>query len=143
MSTPLINKLKELINIIYPVGSIYMSVNTTNPANLFGGTWVQIKDKFILASGSTYANGASGGTASHNHALSSKGYAKISLHGNGTIKYDELGVTSWAANYQVSSGGSGAGISETTSWGPSLGGTTENANNLPPYLAVCVWKRTA
>ena len=41
----------ELINMIYPVGSIYMSVNATSPATLFGGTWQQIKDnRFILAS---------------------------------------------------------------------------------------------
>lgn len=31
--------INELVNIIYPVGSIYMSVNSTNPGNLFGGTW--------------------------------------------------------------------------------------------------------
>ena len=118
-----------------------MSINNTNPSVLFGGTWEQIKDKFILASGSTYANGATGGAATHNHTLSKKGHARISLHGNGQIKYDELTISSWAANFQVSSGGGGGGISENSSWGAALGGVTENANNLPPYLAVCVWKR--
>ena len=46
---------------IYPIGSIYMSVNNTNPSNLFGGTWERIKDRFLLACGDTYTNGSVGG----------------------------------------------------------------------------------
>lgn len=46
---------------IYPVGSIYLSVNATSPAELFGGTWEQIKDTFLLASGDTYEAGSTGG----------------------------------------------------------------------------------
>ena len=38
----------NLIDYIYPVGSIYMSVNSTNPQILFGGTWSQLKDRFLL-----------------------------------------------------------------------------------------------
>ena len=49
----------------YPVGSIYMSVNSTSPATLFGGTWEQIQDVFLLAAGSTYTAGDTGGSASH------------------------------------------------------------------------------
>ena len=47
----------------HPVGSLYWSSNPTNPGTLFGGTWSQIKDKFVLACGDTYANGATGGNA--------------------------------------------------------------------------------
>lgn len=49
---------------VYPVGSIYMSVNSTNPGTLFGGTWTQLKDTFLLAAGDTYAANATGGAAS-------------------------------------------------------------------------------
>ena len=52
-----------LLNLVYPVGSIYWSSNNTNPGTLFGGTWTQIKDKFILAAGDSYSNGATGGAA--------------------------------------------------------------------------------
>ena len=67
----------------YPVGSIYLSVNNVNPSSFFGGTWVQIKDKFILAAGDYYSNGATGGAAtvtltvsnmpSHSHSFTPSG----------------------------------------------------------------------
>ena len=72
-----------LLNIVYPVGSIYLSSNNTNPGTLFGGTWIQIKDRFILTAGDSYTNGAIGGAAtvtltvsnmpSHNHSFTPSG----------------------------------------------------------------------
>jgi hypothetical protein len=53
----------EAILAAHPVGSLYWSSKNTNPSQLFGGTWTQIKDKFILAAGDTYINGATGGAA--------------------------------------------------------------------------------
>lgn len=53
----------EAILDAHPVGSLYWSSKNTNPSQLFGGTWTQIKDKFILAAGDTYTNGATGGAA--------------------------------------------------------------------------------
>ena len=50
---------------IYPIGSIYMSVNNVDPSTIFGGTWQQIKDRFLLACGDTYNNGETGGDANH------------------------------------------------------------------------------
>lgn len=52
---------RDILSWIYPVGSIYMSVNSTSPSSFIGGTWVQIKDTFLLACGSTYSNGKTGG----------------------------------------------------------------------------------
>lgn len=57
--------IKDIINIVYPVGSIYMSVNDTDPSLLFHGTWERIKDRFLLASGDTYSAGSTGGEATH------------------------------------------------------------------------------
>ena len=64
---------------VYPVGSIYTSTNSTSPATRFGGTWVQIKDRFLLAAGDSYAAGGTGGAAtvtlttanlpSHKHSI--------------------------------------------------------------------------
>jgi microcystin-dependent protein len=58
--------LASVINAIYPVGAIYMSVSATNPGTLFTGTsWLQIKDTFLLAAGDSYAGGSTGGEARH------------------------------------------------------------------------------
>ena len=58
------NKKSSVLD-AYPVGSIYMSVNSTSPASLFGGTWEQLKDRFLLGAGDTYTNGSTGGESTH------------------------------------------------------------------------------
>ena len=63
MSEKTVRLERGVIGMIYPVGSIYMSVNATSPASLFGGTWEQLKDRFLLAAGDTYAAGSTGGEA--------------------------------------------------------------------------------
>lgn len=61
-----IENLKTAVfDMIYPVGSYYWSSNATNPSSIFGGTWEQIKDRFVLAAGGTYTAGATGGEAAH------------------------------------------------------------------------------
>ena len=74
----------KLMKLIYPIGSLYWSANSTNPSTLFGGSWVQIKDRFVLACGDTYKTvGATGGASSvtlsvlnipsHNHTFTPVG----------------------------------------------------------------------
>ena len=126
----------------FPVGSIYLSLSATNPSTYFGGTWELIKDRFLIGAGGSYSVNATGGNSSHQHSLSSNGYAKISLHGSGETKYNELVVSSWSANFRVV-GSSGGGISESSSWGASLGGKTDSGSTMPPYMAVYMWRRTA
>ena len=45
------HRISSIVDAIYPVGSIYMSVNSANPATLFGGTWAQITGRFLLGTG--------------------------------------------------------------------------------------------
>ena len=66
----------EMVDLMYPVGSIYISTKSTSPANLFGrGSWSRIQDRFLLAAGTTYGAGAQGGSAtknmSHYHQVNS------------------------------------------------------------------------
>lgn len=131
----------------YPIGSVYISFSSTNPSTYFGGTWERIKGRFLLsADDSTYIVNNTGGSSTHQHSLSSKGYAEISLHGSGEVKYHELnnntGVINWTANFKVN-GSSGGSISQTSSWGAALGGKTDSSNNMPPYIVVYMWRRTA
>ena len=55
----------EFLDKVYPVGSIYMSVNSTDPGTLFGGTWAKIEGQFLLGSSTTYPLGSTGGEATH------------------------------------------------------------------------------
>lgn len=47
----------------YPIGAIYQSTSNTSPSSLFGGTWTEITDRFLLAAGTTYAAASTGGAA--------------------------------------------------------------------------------
>ena len=54
----------EVIDKVYPVGSIYMSVNNADPGTLFGGTWERIQGKFLLGASSGHTAGSTGGAES-------------------------------------------------------------------------------
>lgn len=80
----------KLMQLIYPVGSLYWSSKDIDPANLFGGTWVQIKDKFVLACGDTYKASSTGGNPtvilttanmpSHSHTFKPNGTIDMTAH---------------------------------------------------------------
>ncbi|MFR6425147.1 MAG: phage tail protein [Oscillospiraceae bacterium] len=121
---------------VYPVGSIYMSVNSTNPKTLFGGTWVQIKDRFLLAAGTTYKAGATGGEAAHTLTAS-----EMPSH-NHAVYYPNAGAADHSAPGNYPDGPSDSTYYAIGSYTSSAGGGTAH-NNMPPYLSVYVWKRTA
>lgn len=126
---------------IYPIGSIYMTFANVSPAELFGGQWEQIKDKFLLASGDTYENGNTGGSVNHIHTLDN-GYAKIAYTGDALYNKTKVDYTrEWQNDnrrmYPVNNETYSAVVSSLT----ELGGNTDSADNMPPYLVVNVWKR--
>ena len=129
-------------NKIYPVGSIYMSVNSTNPSTLFGGTWEQIEDRFLLACGTTYANGTMDGSADavvveHTHTPN-----------NASSEYFVTNTNSGATNTRVTvptTGSNYADVKTDASFHHrtlSTTGESATGKNMPPYLAVYVWVRT-
>lgn len=68
--------LKEyLLDSIYPIGSIYMSVNSTSPVSLFGGTWTKLENRFLIGASNSYPLNSTGGQTSinlvHKHTTSS------------------------------------------------------------------------
>ena len=136
--------VQNLLNLVYPVGSIYMSVNSTSPATLFGGTWTRIQDRFLLAAGSSYAAGATGGEATHKLTVSeipSHNHCERFCWENTAAAKNTLAVNGTAL-YATNSVSGVAGIDRGTSFGNYTGGGSAH-NNMPPYLAVYMWKRTA
>lgn len=133
---------ENLGSIIHPVGSVYISEKPDDPANLFGGTWEQIKDAFILAAGDTYKAGTTGGEATHSHNLTSATHARII--GTGTNLYEQyISVNEkWDASVGFDMP-TQKHPSETTGYAVPVKGGTEKTNTLPPYKVMYVWKRIA
>lgn len=161
--TSLKESITTAIQNTYPIGSIYISVNATNPQISLGfGTWEQIKDRFLLASGSSYSSGSTGGEANH----------KLTINEIPGHNHTQYGVTSGSANSSpvrlaVQNDGNvvvynsentalwstkTSGITTTKTFRQtdinkdgttsSTGGNSSH-NNMPPYLVVNIWRRIA
>ena len=152
----------------HPVGSYYWSSESTDPSTLFGGTWEQVKDRFVLAAGDSYAVGATGGEATHTLAEaempSHKHYAyddPTSQGSNFFVAWGVDGAKDWSGTRVTSkTWGSASGYTKEQ-WGEqgpdmvnqlfayqanrttsSTGGGAAH-NNMPPYIVAYCWKRTA
>lgn len=139
------NIMTATLQTIYPVGAIYTSMNPRSPEFLFGfGTWTQIVNKFLYCSNSS---GTTGGYDTHTHSLSKSGYAKIATYTDGTIPATMTyhGTVPMNHNYWArgSSGGGGPPGSGYNYWATDLGGNTDSASSMPPYMTVYAWQRTA
>lgn len=131
LQTNIETAIEDIFNRIYPIGSIYTSVNSINPHELFGGTWEQIKDTFLLSAGDTYPAGSTGGEATHTLTIN-----ELPEH-NHAIYIDDPGTGGkWGPTGTVQQS-----TSRFTSTGNA--GGNQPHNNMPPYLVVYVWKRTA
>lgn len=126
-----------ILDNVYPVGSIYMSVNSTNPKNLFGGTWEQIQGRFLFGMNSSYPAGSTGGEITHALTID-----EMPEH-NHIIYYPNAGGPYGNANicYPGNSGTNMTWCAEMCKTAPTGGGAAHN--NMPPYLSVYIWKRTA
>lgn len=122
----------SLFDLVYPVGAIYMSMNNTDPGTLFGGTWQKVEGKFLLGTSTTYPAGSEGGEETHTLTV-----AEMPNHNHnfaitgGSNTTSKSGILEWQANVKYQN------------WGTEYRGGGEAHNNMPPYLAVNIWYRTA
>lgn len=131
---------------IYPIGSVHITTSSVNPSNYFDGEWERIQDTFLLASGTTYENGSTGGSATVTLTSAQSG---VPAHSH---KYQDYNTT-----YTLKTTNRKPGTSTAVAYGTSLtagGGATERTSsnntaanasqaheNMPPYLAVYMWER--
>ena len=136
----------QFVDMIYPVGSIYMSVSNTSPETLFGGTWESIGGRFLLGADATYAAGSVGGEAVHKLTI-----AEMPDHSHNVRTLAPWGkeatLPAWSAyatDGTIESSGENGKTDKFWEYTLVLGeGSGAAHNNMPPYLAVYMWKRTA
>lgn len=139
----------------YPVGAIYMSTSSTSPASLFGGSQTQIQNQFLLAAGSSYSAGSTGGSTTHSHSYGIRYNAFYATFVGDdttairTLTYNGTSETGYKDSIWVQdvstkrNSGLSSGSTSTSSASYLNRATTSGNSNMPPYLAVYVWKRTA
>jgi len=164
---------KSIIDLIYPVGSIYMSINSTNPTTIFGGTWVAWGQGRVPvgvnSSGTFNSVEKTGGSEthtlstselpSHDHSLNGHTHSWSTTntgdHTHAKYGWRYAGSGSYKAYSweRISADGNAGSIDSSTH---SHSGTTSGAsgntgssgsgsahNNLQPYITCYMWKRTA
>lgn len=170
-STP----MAKIFDIIYPVGSIYMSTTLTTKAQveaIFGGTWEKLEGRFLLGSSSSYANGATGGSkdaivVSHSHPVTLASNGNVSTINVPAGEHITFGNNANRGGIMLRSADGWkdsatlAHMTTTTSDQGKIGsgnydvyygkidmvinsaGSSGTDKNMPPYLVVNMFKRTA
>ena len=144
----------NIFDLIYPVGSFYISAKSTNPAILFGGTWEQIQGRFLLGRSSSYPVGSMGGEATHtlttseipfhNHDIGQEGNTSMVLPTD--VAVDDSSHSQYVTTLQ---GGTSGWYKSSVAWDGRIATRNQTSpygqahNNMPPYLSVYIWKRTA
>lgn len=149
----------NMLELVYPVGSIYISINNMSPAEIVGGTWQKIENQFLY--GTSENSNTYGGNAIHKHTLSLRyaGYYRtlasmtnltqdydnlFSFYNEETGEYTTINDLSYPATTQTVAVNSAIAKSrvESSSRIYQLD-TTLQASNLPAYYAVYMWVRIA
>lgn len=125
----------SILDYIYPVGSVYISYSHNSPNTMFGGTWVRITNAFLWATDASGTIGKTGGEMthtltiaempSHSHFIGVANTASGSLSASNKIRFNN-NATTYVGGIDTASAGSGSAH-----------------NNMPPYIQVSVWRRTA
>lgn len=138
-----VKTIGNLVDLVYPIGAIYISTSSVLPDYLFGGTWEQIQGRFLLAAGNGYTAGSAGGSNSVsltlNHMPNHEHFVGAGAAGN-------VYFPAWSANWHSDS----FDASENPFYGnAAVTGNIQNYQGqqpvpiMPPYLTVYMWKRTA
>ena len=143
-TTNISNMSKEQLNKTYPVGSIYISTNSTSPATLFGGTWEAYGTGRTLVGintndgnfntigktgGSTTTTLAAGNLPSHTHSIPALG-GSTSTTGNHSHTTAAINITNGSTSsagahthtYSGTTSNAGSHYHNIYNYNPSAGG---------------------
>ena len=123
-------KAQSILDYIYPVGSIYLSYSHVSPAETFGGTWTRLSNAFLWATDASGTIGQTGGSQTHTLTVD-----ELPSHSHGSVY---SGMVSGTKNTAwLASGG------DKMAYGALYAGGGGAHNNMPPYIQVSAWRRTA
>ena len=133
----------------YPVGSVLITTTNTNPGTIIGGTWTAIEGKFLLAQSNSHPAGETGGSENvtltaanlpaHRHLIMNNNPADSTPTSSNTLARYDRSFGAREGEYYNLNTNSGEAV-----WGrTSATGSGTAHNNMPPYVAVYVWERTA
>lgn len=136
------NMIEQRLGTIYPVGSIYMSVSGTNPGTLFGGVWESIEGQFLIGVGShtddnnetwQFSSGQAHGEYKHQLTIS-----EMPSHSHSQYVTANSGNSGIRRDYNQD-----GNCERYPQCDTGLTGGNGAHNNMPPYLAVYMWKRVS
>ena len=134
------NQKSYLLDAIYPIGAIYISIDNTSPATLFGGTWVAIDDGYYLRA----SNSGGGNILSEQLpnitgtlTLGARSRMHSGTNGNGALTVDSHGGGGFTGNYSETA--YSKMIFDAHKSNPIY---TDNAPVQPKSVKVYMWKRT-
>lgn len=134
--------LDKLFDLVYPVGSVYMSTNSTSPETLFGGKWTKIEGRFLWATVNTPMRTGGSGTHSHSAGSLVACYDPKNYYSNALFRVKNVnggwtlsGYMSESRGWNDGGGSAGRGI--------EVIGNTSSVETYPPYFEVYMWYRTA
>lgn len=120
-----------LADVFYPVGALYISYESTSPAELFGGTWLEIAGVFPYFNSGTETGG------NNTHTLIE---GEMPTHRHKSLRYTTSKVASGSAWMAVFGAESSNG--ESQNYTSAVGGSAAH-NNMPAYQTFYAWRRTA
>ena len=132
------------LDMVFPVGKVILTTDNVSPATYVPNTtWERITDRVLIGAGNLYTAGSTGGSVTHKHSGGTLG-AEVTISSNNIIintisQQDGLTYKPTAELITSSRQAYTAGQEYIT---PVIGNTSE-ANGLPPYLAVNIWKRVS
>lgn len=120
----------ELIDALFPIGTVYQSIKSTNPSTFIGGTWSALGDgRVLIGQSSAHPAGTTGGEETHTLTI-----AEMPAHESAVLVYNADGSTG-TDGYTVGYG-NGREVSMKQ-------GSNAAHNNMQPWLSVYRWVRTA